>query len=83
MFGVFVYDLLFFAIPTVLMVLLGISIHRYRAAKEQNEQVPGSYSPEEIRNRKIFLIIMSVVAGILAAVVIGLIALLFLAVAFM
>ena len=53
------------------------------AQKKQNEEVPGTFAPEETKRRKIMLIIASVVAGVLVAVVIGFIALLFMAVAFM
>ena len=83
MFGVLLYDILFFAIPAILILFIGISFYRYRCAKKQNEEVPGTFAPEEIKRRKIMLIIASVAAGVLVAVVIGFIALLFMAVAFM
>ena len=83
MFGIMLYDILFFAIPAVLILFFAISLYRYRSAKTQNEQQPGSFSPEEMKRRKLMLIIASVVAIILVAVVIGFIALLFMAVAFM
>lgn len=83
MFGILLYDILFFAIPAILILFIGISFYRYRLAKKQNEEAPGTYSAEEIKRRKIMLIIASVAAGVLVAVVIGFIALLFMAVAFM
>ena len=83
MFGIFFYDLLFFGIPVILIVLFGISVYRYVSAVKQNKQAPGTFSPEEIKKRRIALIIFSVVAGVLAAVVIGFVWLLFMAVAFM
>ena len=55
----------------------------FSCASRQNEEVPGTYPAEEIKRRKIMLIIASVVAGVLVAVVIGFIALLFMAVTFM
>ena len=83
MFGILLYDILFFVIPAILILFIGISFYRYRSAKKQNEEVPGTYSAEEIKRRKIMRIIASVAAGVLVAVVIGFIALLFMAVAFM
>ena len=83
MFGIMLYDILFFGIPAVLFVLFGVSLDRYKTAKEENKQNPGTYSPEEMKKRKMMLIIASVIAGILVAVVIGFIALMFMAVAFM
>ena len=44
---------------------------------------PGTFSDAEIKKRKIMLIVLSVIAGALAAIVIGFIALMFMAVAFM
>ena len=83
MFGIMLYDILFFGIPAVLFVLFGVSLYRYKTAKEENKQNPDTYSPEEMKKRKMMLIIASVIAGVLVAVVIGFIALLFMAVAFM
>lgn len=83
MFGIMFYDILFFGIPAVLFVLFGVSLYRYKTAKEENKQNPGAYSPEEMKKRKLMLIIASVIAGVLVAVVIGFIALMFMAVAFM
>lgn len=83
MFGIFIYDVLFFAVPAIWLILFGISLYRYISAKKQNKQMPGTFSPAEIKKRKVFLIVMSVVAGMILAMVIGLIAMLFMAVAFM
>ena len=55
MFGVLLYDILFFAIPAILILFIGISFYRYRSAKKQNEEAPGTYSAEEIKRRKIML----------------------------
>lgn len=83
MFGIFIYDVLFFAVPVIWLILFGISLYRYISAKKQNKQMPGTFSPGEIKKRKVFLIVMSIVAGMILAMVIGLIAMLFMAVAFM
>lgn len=83
MFGIMLYDILFFGIPTVLLALFGVCVYRYVMAKRANKACPGTYPAEELKRRKVMLIVISVVAGVLAVVVIGFIALLFMAVAFM
>jgi len=83
MFGILLYDIFFFAIPIILIVLFGISLYRYVSAKKQNKVTPGTFSDVEIKKRKIMLIVLSVIAGVLAVIVIGFIALMFMAVAFM
>ncbi len=83
MFWISVYDILFFAIPTIIVVILGVSIYRYVSAKRKNKLAPDTFSPKEIKKRKTWLIVASVITGVLVAVVIGFIALLFMAVASM
>jgi multisubunit Na+/H+ antiporter MnhC subunit len=83
MFGILLYDILFFGIPVILIALLGVCLYRYISAKRQNEASPGKFSDKEIRKRKIMLILVSVIVGILTAIVIGFIALLYMAVAYM
>ena len=83
MLGILVYDILFFAIPTVVLALFGISLYRFLSAKAQNKKTPCAVSDEELKKRRIFLIITSAVAAALLLVVVGFIALLFMAVAFM
>lgn len=73
----------FFAIPIVLLALLGVSIYRYVYAKRKNKKVPDTFSTEEIRIRKLILIVVSAVFGVFAAIAIGFVALMFLAVAYM
>ena len=84
MLGILLYEIFFFAIPIILIVLFSISLYRYVSAKKQNKVAPGTFSDEEVKNRKVVLIVLSVVAGVLVAIVIGFIALmLFMAVAHM
>ncbi len=83
MFGVLIYDVLFFGIPVVLTVVFGIVLYRYCYAKKENKKNPGTFSDAEMRNRKIFLIIDCVITGAFLAVALGVIVLLFMAVAFM
>ncbi len=80
---VLLYDIFFFAIPIILIALFGISLYRYISARKQNKVAPGTFSDDEIKKRKEMLIAFSVIAGVLAAIVIGIIALMFMAVAFM
>ena len=81
--GILLYDILFFSIPIILIALFGISVFRYVSAKKQNKAAPGTFSDDEIKKRKIMLIVLSVITAVLAAIVIGFIVLLFMAVAFM
>ena len=81
--GILLYNICFFAMPILLIVLFGISLYRYLSAKKQNKAAPGTFSVDEIKKRKIVLIVLSVMAGVLTAIVIGFIALIFMAVAFM
>ena len=83
MLAVLINTILFFGIPAILIIFATISFRRYRSAKKQNEDAPDTYPAEEIKRRKIMVIIEYVVIGVLVAVVIGFIALLFMAVAFM
>ena len=57
MFGIIIYDILFFAIPAIIIALLGVSIYRYLSAKRKNKLTPGAVSPEEMKKRKIWLIV--------------------------
>ena len=82
MFGT-IYEILFYAIPAALIILFLVVRNRYKSAKKQNEQVPGTFSDEEIKRRKIVMIIVGVIGGAIITVVVGFTALLFLAVAFM
>ena len=83
MFGILLYDIFFFAIPIILIALFGVSLYRYISAKKQNKVAPGTFSDAEIKKSKIMLIVLSVIAGVLAVIVVGFIALMFMAVAFM
>ncbi|MBQ6059065.1 MAG: hypothetical protein IJL39_03275 [Clostridia bacterium] len=71
MFGISFYEFLFFATPLILIALLIISFDRYRSAKKQNEMVPGTISDVEIKKRKLLLIVIALTAGVFAAIVIG------------
>lgn len=78
-----IFNILFLGIPLALIVLFVVSLCRYKSAVKQNKKVPGTFSDEEIKKRRTILAVFSVIAGIIAVIVIGLIALMFMAVAFM
>lgn len=74
---------LYFAIPVAAILFFIVSLCLFLSARKQNKQQPGSVSAQTLRKRKIMLIVSSVIAGVLAAIVIAFIALLYMAVAFM
>lgn len=74
---------LYYIIPLFAVLFFGISLFRYLYAKHKNKRTPGTYSDTQIKSRKICLIVSSVIAGILAVVVLAFIGLLMMAVAFM
>ena len=74
---------LFFAIPTIAVIAFGVSLYRYLSAKKKNKLLSGTVSTEEMAKRKTALIVFAVIAGILVAMVIGIIVLLYTAIAFM
>lgn len=77
------FELLFYAMPMVVILFFVFSLVCFISAKRKNKKQPGSVRPEEIKWRKTLLIVASVVMAVFLAVVIGLIALLATAVAFM
>lgn len=82
-FALFPLSILLYATPIIFLVLFGISLYRYISAKKKNKVAPDTFSNSEIQKRKIMLIVMSVIAGVITVIVIGFIALLYMAVAFM
>ncbi len=74
---------LFFAIPLGVMVLFAVSLCRFLIGKQQNKRAPGSVPDSALRSRKTLLAISSAMLGVLVAVVISFIVLIFLAVAYM
>ena len=79
----YIVSILYYLIPVSAAVFFFVSIFRYVLAKRKNKKMPGSYTPEQMKSRKICLIVSSVIAGILALVVLAFIGLLMMAVAFM
>ncbi len=83
MFGVLIFDILFFGVPAAMIVFFGISLFRYLAAASRNKTAPESFTLKQVKKRKTMLIVASVAAGVSVAVVLGFMALLWMAVAFM
>ena len=83
MFGILVIDIMFFAIPALLLCFFVFSLYRYLHAKKINKSAPNSFSQNEIKYRKTMLIVSSIIAALFAFIVIGFIFLLYMAIAFM
>ncbi len=79
----YIVSALYFLIPAAALAFFIVSLVLFLTAKGKNKRFPGTYSPEQMKGRKICLIVSSVIFGILAAVVIGFVCLLMMAVAFM
>ena len=74
---------LFWIIPTGAVVGFFISLFMYFFAKKKNKRAPGTFSDEEMKLRRTWFIIFSLIAGTMLAAAAALIALLYMAVAFM
>lgn len=79
----YIYSFLFFAIPVSMVAFFGISLYRFVRAVSTNKKNPGAFSADEIKKRRLLFIVSAVIAAVLVAVVLGFIALLFMAVAYM
>nr|MBQ4319537.1 hypothetical protein [Clostridia bacterium] len=55
----------------------------YLTAKHRNKRNPGTYTDRQMKTRFVFTLVTGIIAAILTASVVGIIALLFMAVAFM
>lgn len=77
------YVLFFYSVPIGLIVLFFVSLFRYISAKKQNNASPSTFADVEIQKRKIILIVISVVTGVITAIVIGFMILMFMAIAYM
>ena len=74
---------LYYLIPAAAILFFIISLIVYLSAVRKNKRTPGIYTAGQMKVRLICLIVSSVIAGILAFVVLGFMVLLFMAVAFM
>lgn len=83
MFFRILYTVLFFLIPLVFLFLFVFSLCRFLIARAKNKKQPGTYTPAQMKSRKVFLMVSSILLGLLLLVVVGFIALLFMAIAYM
>lgn len=83
MFEVLVYGLIFFIIPATVLSIFAITLYRFKSAQKKNKACPGSFSEGEIKKRKIMLIVSSVITGVFVAMMIGICAIMYMAVAYM
>ena len=74
---------LYYVIPIAALIFFTVSLFRFCHAKRENKRNPEAFSFEELKIRKICLVVSSVIMGILAAVVFAFIGLMMIAVAFM
>lgn len=79
MFGIFLYDLLFWLIPLLFILFFLFCLLRFLAAKKN----PDAFSSNEIKSRGLLLAVSAIPMAILLFCVIGVIAILSGAIAFM
>lgn len=77
------FGLIFFGIPLGLVVFFGNCLYRYVSAKRKNMEEPGTFPEEEMKKRKTMVIVSAVTAGVVVAVVVGFLAMLVMAIAYM
>lgn len=77
------FGLIFFGIPLGMIVFFGDCLYRYVSAKRKNKEEPGSFPEEEMKKRKTMMIVSAVAAGVVVAVVVGFLAMLVMAIAYM
>ena len=80
--NILILDLFPILLP-LLCLLWGLCLYRFLSAKMKNQKEPGSLSDADIKNRKVWLIVVSVILGTVALISIGFIILLNMAVAYM
>ncbi|MBE6570396.1 MAG: hypothetical protein E7658_09310 [Ruminococcaceae bacterium] len=86
MFDLSMFDLvefLYYLIPAAALLFFGICLILYISARRKNKRVPGTFTEGQMRVRLICLIVSAIIAGLMLAIVLAFMALLFLAVAFM
>ena len=65
------------------VILFVVSLVRFCRAKKKNKLLPGTYPPEEMRERKDLVIGSALCAGVVVAVMTGFMVLMYRAVAYM
>ncbi len=75
--------ILYLAVPTLALFFFAATLTLYLTARRKNKKIPGSVSAVSLKNRKLWLIVSSIVLGVMLLVVLGFMGLLLLSVAFM
>lgn len=81
--GGYFVSILFFAVPIAAVIFFVVSLVSFLTAKSSNKRTPGKFSESQIKTRLLLLIVSSVIAGVILAMVISFVALLYMAVAYM
>ncbi|NLE14225.1 MAG: hypothetical protein GX628_11185 [Clostridiales bacterium] len=79
----YIISALFLLIPAAAAAYFGVSLFRFLQARSKNKKQPGSYAERQLKERKIHLIVSSVIFGTLLTVVVSFWLLLLTAIAFM
>ena len=77
------FEMLYFVIPAAFLVFFIVSLCLYVCAKIKNKKKAGSVEESRVKLYKMLLIISGIIVGVIAAVVISFITLMFMAVAYM
>ena len=78
-----VLSILFFSIPLAAVAFFIVSLIDFISAKRTNNRQPNTYDERELSVRRTKLIVASCIAGVLVAVVVAIVILLWMAIAFM
>jgi len=81
--ALYLIPIIFFGLPAIMLVLFAVGLILYLTAKHRNKRNPGTYTDRQMKARFIFTVVTGIIAAVMAASVIGIMVLLFTAVAFM
>lgn len=81
--GSIIFGILLFAIPALLFTFLIISIIFYVSGIQKNKKNPGSVPAKTIQSRKIALVISAILSALVIVIVIGFVAMMYMAIAYM
>ncbi len=70
-------------VPILALGIFAVTLVNYLLGRQKNKKTPGSVSADVMKMRKIWLVVASVVLGVLLLVVLGFMGLMMMAVAFM
>lgn len=77
------FVILFFAVPAISSIILLVSLSLFFGAKADNKKHPGCHAEKQIKRYKLVAIVSGIVTGAFVLIFLGMIGLLYLAVAFM